>query len=78
MTSRQGPERPQLCTLFTGSICMNKASSHNAVPTLKYVLEHFIHTFLAEMLLIKLLFLKILHGMPNSVDPDQTPLTGAV
>ena len=36
------------------------------------------HTFLAKILPFMLLFLKILTGMTNSVDPDQTAHSGAV
>ena len=35
-------------------------------------------TILAKILLLMHLFLKILSGMANSVDPDQTALSGAV
>ena len=36
------------------------------------------HTYMAESLLFMQLFLKILSGMANSVDPDQTAPKGAV
>ena len=36
------------------------------------------HTILASILLFMLLLLKILSGMANSVDPDQTAPSGAV
>ena len=36
------------------------------------------HTILAQILLFKQLFLKILSGPENSVDPDQTALSGEV
>ena len=36
------------------------------------------HTFLAQILLIVQLFLKILNGTAHSVDPDQTAPEGAV
>ena len=36
------------------------------------------HTILAKILLFMQLFLKILSGMANSVDPDQTAPSGAV
>ena len=36
------------------------------------------HTFLAKILLFMQLFHKILSGMANSVDPDQTAPSGVV
>ena len=36
------------------------------------------HTFFALFLLLMRLFLKILHGIANSVDPDKTAPLGAV
>ena len=36
------------------------------------------HTFLAKILLFMQFFLKILGGIANSVDPDQTAPSGAV
>ena len=42
------------------------------------ILNTLLQTFLAEILLFMQLFLKILSGMVNSVDPDQTAPSGAV
>ena len=42
------------------------------------ILNTLFHTFLAEILLFMQLFLKILGGMANNADPDQTAPSGAV
>ena len=42
------------------------------------ILNILVHTFLAKILLFMQLFLKMLRGMANSEDPDQTASSGTV
>ena len=66
------PAVSDLCiyTLFTQAYL----SDYGKCPSFKY----FMSLFLAKILLFMQLFLKILTGMVNSVDSDQTAPSGAV
>ena len=50
-------------------------TNYGKCPKIPNTLFHFI---LAKILLFMQLFLKVLSGMANSVDPDQTAPSGAV
>ena len=60
-------------------LCIVRAVSHslNCYSKCPKISNTLFYTILAKFLLVMLLMLKILSGMANSVDPDQTAPSGA-
>ena len=61
---------------YSSSCCDSNIVTLFTISVLKF--RTLLHTFFAQILLFIQLFLKILSGQANSVDPDQTAPSGAV